>query len=100
MISIDLYEKIGSFAENKDIAREIRTSKINPALNQGENVVLNFENITLTTQSFVHALISDLIRNHGVDVLDKILFKNCCDSVKTLINVVCDYMQDGVEYDE
>lgn len=100
MITINLYEQVGSFAENKDKARDIRVKQINPALCDGKEVQLDFMNITLATQSFIHALISDLIRNHGIDVLDKIIFKNCSDAVITLINVVCDYMQDGIVSDE
>ena len=99
MITIDLYERVGSFAENKDAAREIREALVRPAVSDGEEVTLNFAGITLATQSFIHALISDLIRSFGIEVLDKLLFKNCSEAVTTLINVVCDYMQDGLAED-
>ena len=95
MITIELYQRVGSFAEDKDIARDIRESQIKKALLSGEEVTLDFNGITLATQSFIHALISDLIRSKGIEVLDKLLFKNCSDSVKTLVNVVCDYMQES-----
>ena len=97
---IRLIDQVGTFAENKDIAREIRVSKIEPSVADGKEVHLDFSGITLATQSFIHALISDLIRKQGIDVLDLIVFKNCSDAVATLVNVVCDYMQDGLPVDD
>ncbi len=90
---IKLFEKAGIFAENKDIAQQIRVNEIIPALQNGEEILLNFEKIESATQSFMHALISDLIRKFGVDVLDRIIFKNCNDTIKKIINIVTEYMQ-------
>lgn len=94
MKTINLFEKIGSFAENKDIARELRVSEIIPALEKGEEVILNFENVDATTQSFIHALISDLIRKYGNEILEKIKFKSCNEKVQKIIIIVTDYMQE------
>ena len=57
-------------------------------------VTLDFENVDSTTQSFIHALISDLIRHYSIDVLERIYFKNCNEMVKKLIEIVVDYMQE------
>jgi len=95
MKEIILQQKVGSFAENKDVAREIREQFIKPALAAGVDVVLDFEGVSMATQSFIHALISDPIRIYGANVLDQIAFKNCNESIKTLVTVVCDYMQDS-----
>ena len=92
-----MFSQTGSFAENKDVARSIREKKIKPALDQKEGVVLNFESIDSATQSFIHALISELIRVYGVDVLDRIAFKNCNETVKKMIEIVLTYMQDSLE---
>lgn len=92
IIKIKEYIK-GDFAENKDIAREIRLNKIIPALNVQENVVLNFEGINAATQSFVHALLSDIIRHYGSDILDRINFDGCTEEVKKMIVIVTEYMQ-------
>jgi hypothetical protein len=100
MKEITLRERVGTFAENKDLAREIREKDIKPALSAGEEVVLNFEGVSLATQSFIHAMISDPIRLYGAEVLDTMSFKNCNESVRTLITVVCDYMQDSFGTDE
>lgn len=88
-------ERAGSFAENKDIAREIRLNEIMPALAKGEEVTLDFSSVDAATQSFVHALISDAIRKHGPEALDRIYFKNCSETVKKIVDIVAEYMQEA-----
>ena len=89
MITIKLKPIVGSFAENKDKAKEIRIKKINPSLKKGISVELDFEGVTSATQSFIHALVSQLIRQYGTDVLDN----NCNETLKKIIEIVTDYMQ-------
>ncbi len=95
MMTLKLRPLVGVFAENKDKAREIRLHKIVPALAKGQEVTLDFAGIDSATQSFVHALISDLIRTYGCEVLDKLYFQNCTETVKKIIAIVVDYMQEG-----
>lgn len=94
MIEVKLVCHVGVFAENKDIARDLRTKTILPALQEGEVVMLDFARVEGVTQSFVHALLSDLLRQYGREVLDKIVFKNCGDEVRKIIAIVVDYMQE------
>lgn len=94
MINIKLFKQVGTFAGDKDIARDIRLKKLIPTLEKGESIVLDFEKVEGATQSFVHALISDLIRKYGNDVLDSIKFKSCNDTIKEIISIVVDYMQE------
>lgn len=95
MIQIKLLPIVGSFAENKDLARKIRLEKVIPALEKKQKVVLDFNGIDSATQSFVHALISDIFRKYGSGALDQIAFKNCSETVKKIINIVVDYMQES-----
>lgn len=90
---IQIKKHTGLFAENKDIARDIRNNLIMPALEAGSEVILDFVDMTGATQSFIHALISQLIRKYNDDVFTKIFFKNCNDEVKGVINIVADYME-------
>lgn len=94
MKTIILFQLVGNFAENKDVAKEVRLKEIIPALENNFDVTLDFEGIDAVTQSFIHALISDLIRNYGTPVLDKIFFKNCNETVKKIITIVVEYMQE------
>lgn len=93
MKTIKIFKLAGAFAENKDIARDIRINLIVPAVKSDTDVVLDFEGVESVTQSFVHALLSEAIRDLSAEVLDKIAFKNCNDTVKEIINIVVDYMQ-------
>ncbi len=93
MIKIKLLPIVGSFAENKDLARDIRKKKIIPAFDSNQEVVLDFKKVNSATQSFIHALISDLIRKYGNEIIDKISFKNCNETIKKIINIVIHYMQ-------
>ncbi len=92
-VTVKLLKIAGSFAENKDLARDLRREKITPAISKNQEVILDFDGVEATTQSFVHALISELIRVHGSDVLDLIIFKNCNETVRKIIDIVVDYMQ-------
>ena len=94
-MEIKIVNVAGSFAENKDLARDLRLNKIIPALEKDEEVILNFEKVDGATQSFIHALISDIIRKYGSEVLDKISFKNCNETVRKIISIVAEYMQES-----
>lgn len=93
MTTIKLFGRVGGFAENKDIAREIRLKKLDPLLAKRQAVILDFDGIESVTQSFIHALISEPIRAYGSDVLDIIQFKNCSETVQKIIGIVVAYMQ-------
>ena len=97
MTQVGIQARAGAFAENKDIARELRLTEIIPALERGEEVVLDFAGVDATTQSFIHALISDLLRKYGSDVLDRVEFKSCNETVRKIISIVVDYMQEGAD---
>lgn len=105
MTSIQIFDYTGDFAENKDSAKNLRQTFIEPVLKQKGKITLDFKGVTSATQSFIHALISQTIRNFGVDVLNEIEFKNCESKVQTIIEIVVDYVQDGIfteddEHDE
>lgn len=92
---ISIFEIAGSFAENKDVARDIRVREIMPALQKKEGLILDFNQVEAVTQSFIHALISDAIREHEDLALELITFKSCNETVRKIISIVVDYMQAG-----
>lgn len=102
MKNIIIFDRAGAFAENKDVARDIRKQEIIPALDKNDEVVLDFQRVNGATQSFIHALISEILRKYGTDILDRIVFKSCNDTIRQIINIVVDYMQEGmgIETDE
>ena len=94
MKKVKIFKSVGGFAENKDIAQTLRKDIIVPALEKGEEIVLDFDEVEAVTQSFIHALISDLMRNYD-NTLDLVSFKNCNNTVKKIIEIVTDYMQES-----
>lgn len=96
MNKIDIFKKAGKFAENKDIARDLRVGILIPALKENQDIILNFEGVDTTTQSFIHALISDAIRQYGNDSLDKITFHRCNDTIQQLVKIVIEYTEEGM----
>ena len=94
---IKLFELVGDFGEDKDAAARLREDSIKPALARGGRLALDFEGITLVTQSFVHALISDVLRTMGEGVLDRVEFKNCEVVVRGIISTVVQYSLDSAD---
>lgn len=96
MKNIRILDRAGAFAENKDVARDVRVKEIMKALNNGEEIILDFEGVDAVTQSFIHALISDVFRKYKEDVLEYMIFKSCNPTVRKMIEIVSDYMQEGM----
>ncbi len=93
MIYIGIRQEAGAFAENKDVASGLRERVVLPGLRQNDEVTLDFTGVDGATQSFVHALISEAMREFGPEVLDHIIFKGCNDTVRRIVEIVIDYMQ-------
>lgn len=81
----------GSFAENKDEAKKIREDYLKNAIKDNEKIILDFQHVDSSTQSFVHALISEIFQEGGEKTLKKIEFSNCNKAIKSLITTVINY---------
>ncbi len=91
-MNIKISDCCGNYAENKDIAKDIRLKNILPVLkSRNKRIVLDFDGVDSTTQSFIHALISEGFQKYGEKALNKIEFKNCNKAVKSLITTVINY---------
>lgn len=95
-MKLRIVDHAGAFAEDKDAASRLRKEHVEKALAKAEKVTLDFSGVELATQSFIHALIADIIRKRGSDVLDDLSFKECNASLKSLIRVVAEYSQEDV----
>lgn len=94
---ITMRKVTGSFAENKDVAKELRIEKIMPALAKGDEVILDFNGVEGATQSFIHALISDPIRKLKDAAFDNLVYKNANDDIREIISIVYRYMQESLD---
>lgn len=88
---------VGDFAEDKDRAREIRTTVLLPALEAGDDVVLEFSEVGYATQSFVHALIGEGLSRYGENFLNRVAFRGCGPQVRNIVALVVDYSLGGFE---
>lgn len=87
----------GDFAENKDIAKKLRIEKIMPALSKGDEIILDFDGVTGATQSFIHALISDPIRELKDVAFNNLAYKNTNADIREIISIVYRYMQESLD---
>ncbi len=95
MKTIHIQSDTGVFVENKEEADRIRRQFILPALNSGEQIILDFAEVQYATQSFIHTLISEALKKHGEDSLEHIEFKNCSPALQSIIGWVVDYSLGG-----
>ena len=87
----EIKDLCGEFAENKDSAKSIREDIKAHYFDSIDKIVFNFSGVDSTTQSFIHALISEFFQNHGDKALDVFEYKNCSKSVKSIITTVINY---------
>ncbi len=93
---IKIYDYVGDFGEDKDIAAELRDGPIKRTISSGRSVTVDFAGVSLVTQSFAHALISDVLRTQGESALDQLEFKNCAVVVQGIISTVVQYSLDTI----
>lgn len=86
---------VKGFAENKDEAGSLRREILLPALDRGDEVLIDFAAIRYATQSFVHALIGEALNKYGEEFLDRVEFKNCSPQLQSVIELVVDYSLGG-----
>jgi STAS-like domain of unknown function (DUF4325) len=92
---IKLGPGVDGFVEDKEQAREVRTSVLLPALERGESVTLDFEGVGYATQSYVHALIAEALNRYGEPVLERLEFRNCSPQLRSLVELVVEYSLNG-----
>ena len=95
--NINMRKVAGDFAENKDIAKKLRIEKIMPVLAKGGEVILDFDGVSGATQSFIHALLSDPIRELKDIAFDNLAYKNTNDDIREIILIVYRYMQESLD---
>ena len=94
---IRILDHAGSFAEDKDVARSLRQNQLTSALDQNVPVTIDFHGVDLATPSFVHALLAEVIRGRGPDVLDVLEFRGCNKTIQGLVTIVAEYTQQTSE---
>lgn len=94
---VNIRELAGTFAEDKDVARRLRTDQILPSIKDGRKITLNFAGVPVATQSFIHALISEALRLEGARALELIEFKSCAPAVQSVVLTVVEYSLEALK---
>ncbi len=76
----------GRLAAVRSIAVPVR-EQAEDALAQGREVVFDFAGIEVT-QSFIDELVGALILRQGPAILERVVFKNCSDDTRAIIEFV------------
>jgi hypothetical protein len=74
------------FLDTRLFARQLR-EQVEEFLAQTREVELNFTGVNIS-QSFADELVGVLLLTHSPEVLDRLVFKGCSDSVKAVIEFV------------
>lgn len=91
--TIRIADYVGRFAGDPDVAHELRDNALAPAMRAGEPVIVDFAGVELSTESFIHALVSDLIRSTDFYALGLIDFRHCSQSVRERLETVVESSQ-------
>lgn len=95
-MTVHVFDAVGSFAGDKDAAAQLRNTAIVPAVASGAEVTLDFDGVELATQSFMHALLAQTVRDNP-ESLDHMAFANCNSDIQSLIEIVIDYAQEDFD---
>jgi hypothetical protein len=92
MITIYINADCGNFAEDKDIAKKYREEKIKTAIKAGNLPIrIIFRDVDSSTQSFIHAMLSEIFQEFGEKALDIFEFSECNKAIESLISTVINY---------
>lgn len=84
---IHLREGFGSHLSDGTEAYAFRVAKIDPylSLDTCERLVIDFTGVRVANSSFVNALISGLLEQHGEVALRKLVFRGCLPAIQVLV---------------
>lgn len=89
-ILLSLAGDFGAHLANGEDAAEYRASKIDPILNDCDELILDFTGVRSGNSSFMNALISGIVENNGEEIIRKIVFKGCNPVLRVLVESALD----------
>lgn len=81
--------RIREFDGDNDVALRLRKEEILPRVEKGEPVVVDFTDVRVPAQSFVHALLAEVFQVRGS--LVRLSFLNCTPSARAVLGMVAAY---------
>lgn len=80
---------VAGFLEDVETAAQVREDQLVPAIKLGQMVIIDFKSVRFATQSFAHALLSDVFRIPGS--LTRLSFLGCTRATEEAVRLVAAY---------
>ncbi|HBA86102.1 MAG TPA: hypothetical protein DCZ95_18615 [Verrucomicrobia bacterium] len=84
-LNISMCEYFGLHLADGTKAAEFRTGRIDPYVDICQEIVLDFSGVRNANSSFMNALLTGLIEQHGQRLLNVLVFKGCNPAIRVLI---------------
>ncbi|MCW0218292.1 MAG: STAS-like domain-containing protein [Prosthecobacter sp.] len=84
-MELQLSEELGTRLSDGHRAADFRMQRISPYVDLCEKIVLDFTDVRIANSSFVNALVSGSIEQHGEAILQKMAFRGCSPAIKVLV---------------
>ena len=99
-VRIKVKDQFGSFLSNGEEGVRFRYNKIEPKIDQGKLVILDFEGVENMTDSFANACFGSLFRRVNLKTEGKIKFVNCNPVVKSFLISAMSFAKRRVKADQ
>jgi hypothetical protein len=84
-LELNLADEFGAGLADGALAAELRQGQMDPYASICTEIALNFTGIRNANSSFVNALVSGFIEQHGPQALDRLVFQGCNPVVRVLV---------------
>lgn len=87
---INVANYFGTFAEDKAAAIKFRNERLFPAVDEGKDVVIDFEGVISAPHSFLSALLASPIKRLGMAAYKRLRFINVAPEIRETIDFILD----------
>jgi hypothetical protein len=90
MITISVAKELGIHLADGETAARFRQARIDPYVSLCPEITLDFTGVRNANSSFMNALISGVVEQHGEAVLERMTFKGCNPLIRVLAEAAID----------
>ena len=87
---VNINNHFGIFAEDKESAIKFRDKKLFPAINEGKEIKIDFENVISAPHSFLSGLFASPIKSLGISAYKRLKFINTKPEIRETIDFIFD----------
>lgn len=88
--TFSIRDEFGSHLADGTKAAYFRMTKVDAYVDIAPEITLDFTGVRNANSSFINALVAGLIEQHGLKVLEKVVFKGCNPAIQVLIEAAVD----------